>query len=396
MAVRAQAERLAARHRVTVVAPHRLYLPLARYSGKRREVPPGPFAERECTPSGELAIVRPRQLHVPVAWSLSDPFFMVRGILTAARRTGRPDLLHGHWLHPHGAATVRAARTLRRPAVLTAHGRDVARFDWPDGAYYRRHSLAAAHAADRVICVSRVLRDRLAELGVPARRLVVIPNGVDLARFTPRDRTGARAALGARLGAVLAAASGARLLVFAGELLPVKQVDRLLSALAELARDPASPPHVLAIVGAGPEESRLHTLTSELGLANAVVWAGQRPHAEMPVWLAAADLFVLPSASEGLPLVVPEALACGTPVVASRVGGIPECITDGVSGLLVEPHGVATLAAGLRAAATRSWDPAALAAAARPLGWDAQVERIEAVYRDVLGRDGGNGWRRGR
>ncbi len=310
---------------------------------------------------------------------------MTRGILAAARAGRRPDLLHGHWLHPQGTAAANAARALGRPAVLTAHGTDVARFDGPGGAYYRTHSLAAARAAARVICVSGAMRDRLADLGVAAERLVVIPNGVDLERFTPRERAAARAEIAAALGPAVAGGERGPLLVFAGELLPVKQVDRLLRAVKELAAGAAAPLRVaLALAGGGPEEDRLRTLARELGLGDAVVFTGQRPHAEMPAWLAAADLLVLPSASEGLPLVVPEALAAGTPVVASRVGGIPECVAEGVTGVLVPPEGDAELAAGLRAALTRTWDRAALAAAARPFGWDAQVARIEAVYYEVL------------
>jgi glycosyltransferase involved in cell wall biosynthesis len=384
LAVRAQVERLAARHRVTVVAPYRLYPPLGRYAAKRREVPPGPAAERERIGPHELRIVRPRQVHVPGLWPLLDPYFMVRGILAAAKESGRPDLLHGHWLHPQGAATAAAARALGRPVVLTAHGRDVARFDWPDGAYYQRHSLAAANAAACVICVSRAIRDRLAEVGVPGERLVVIPNGVDLARFTPRERAAARAELAAVLGPAIAAGECGPLLVFAGELLPVKQADRLIRSVAQLSAARDTEPVALALAGAGPEEDRLRALAHELGLDDAVVFAGQRPHAEMPAWLAAADLLVLPSESEGLPLVIPEALAAGTPVVASRVGGIPECLEDGVTGVLVPPHGDAELAHGIRAALARSWDRAGLVAAARLFGWDAQVARIEAVYREAL------------
>jgi len=386
LAVRAQVERLAARHHVTVVAPYRLFPPLGRYATKRREVPPDAAEEHEAIAGGsELRIVRPRQPHVPGLWRILDPHFMTRGILAAVRSGRHPDLLHGHWLHPQGTAAAAAARALGRPVVLTAHGTDVARFDWPGGAYYRRHSLAAAQAAARVICVSGAMRDRLAALGVAAERLVVIPNGVDLASFRPRARAAARAELASVLGPAIAAGERGPLLVFAGELLPVKQVDRLLRAVKELAAGGAAPLRVaLALAGGGPEEERLRALARELELGDAVVFAGQRPHGEMPVWLAAADLLALPSASEGLPLVVPEALAAGTPVVASRVGGIPECVADQVTGVLVPAQGDTELAAGLRAALTRGWDRAALAAAAHPFGWDAQVARIEAVYREVL------------
>jgi glycosyltransferase involved in cell wall biosynthesis len=104
----------------------------------------------------------------------------------------------------------------------------------------------------------------------------------------------------------------------------------------------------------------------------------------MPHWLAAGDLMVLPSASEGLPLVVLESLAAGTPVVASRIGGIPDCVTEGVNGILVDPSGVDSLAAGLRTALGMKWDRGVVRASAVPFGWDAQVAKLEALYASVL------------
>lgn len=372
VAVRAQVERLAARgHRLTVVAPYRRFLPLARYAAKRREIPAGPGDEVE---SERVRILRPRHLHVPGAWRLLDPLAVLVAILAAAAREGRPDLLHGHWLHPHGLAAAVAGRLLGRPVVLTAHGSDVARLAGPaHAAYYRRAMRAAVGHARATICVSRAIADVLPELGAPPGRLHVIPNGVDLERFRPRDRAACRSELGVD--------PAGRLLVFAGNLVPLKQVDRLLRALAAL------PDRAVraAIIGEGPEEPALRALATGLGLADRVRFAGRRPHAEVPLWLAAADLAVLPSASEGMPLVIPEALASGTPVVASRVGGVPECLEDGVTGVLVDPAGVESLAAGLAAALARPWDRDALAAAARRFGWDTIVGEIEGVYARILG-----------
>ena len=125
----------------------------------------------------------------------------------------------------------------------------------------------------------------------------------------------------------------------------------------------------LAIVGDGSEAPALNEFAIEHHLGPRVLFAGLRPHREIATWLAAADDVVLPSATEGLPLVVLEALAAGTPVVASRVGGIPECIREGETGLLVDPKGVAPLAETLLTALGRTWDRARIRAAAEPFGW---------------------------
>lgn len=385
LAVRAQVERLARRgHRVTVVAPYRLYLPLRRYAVKRREIPPEARVERQ----GAIQIFRPRHLHLPGLWRLVDPLAVAVALLGGAlrSRSGPLAVVHAHWLHPHGFAAALVGRLLRRPVILTAHGSDVGRLIGNDAhaGYYRRAMLAAVRRAEAVVCVSRAIAERLAALGAPRERLIVIPNGIDLERFQPRDRNTCRAEIARTYGtSLVSTSSDSRLLLFAGDLVPVKQVDRLLRAVATLGKAQGASAFRLVIAGEGSERDRLRALAAELDLGDRVTFAGRRPHAEMPTWLAAADVAVLPSASEGLPLFILEALASGTPVVASRVGGVPECVEDGVTGILVDPVTVEGLAAGLARALARSWDRAALAAAARPFSWDVITGRLETLYNSL-------------
>jgi len=386
LAVRAQVERLAPRHRLTVVAPFRIYPPIGRYRPKMGEVPSGPTDETELgLPS--VRILRPRHYHLPFLWPWTDPLGVELGLRSALGRAGRPDLLHGHWLHPHGWAAARVGKRSGIPVVLTAHGQDVARLDNPAAPHpsqYRAMVRAACARAAAVICVSQAMRDRLASLLEPDfDRLHVIPNGVDLEHFRPVERAVARATLRRTSAGSAVLAADRRLLVFAGDLLPVKQVDRLLHALALLA--PSMPDLALAIVGDGAESDSLAEVIRVQHLGARILFAGLRPHREIPTWLAAADVFVLPSATEGLPLVVLEALAAGTPVVASRVGGIPECIQEGETGLLVDPKGVAPLAEALVTALGRTWDRARIRAAAEPFGWEAQTAKLEQIYRAVVG-----------
>ena len=387
LAVRAQVERLAPHHRMTVVAPFRIYPPFGRYRTKMREIPAEPPDETALDlPS--VRVLRPRQVHLPLLWTWTDLLAIELGLKSALARVGRPDLLHGHWLHPHGSAVAAVGHAAGIPVVLTAHGRDVARLDAPQDPRahpYRAAVRAACARAAAVICVSQAMADRLAAFIDPTGdRLHVIPNGVELEHFRPLERGAARAALRRPAGNSPVLAGDRRLIVFAGELAAVKQVDRLLHALALLA--PSVPEVALAIVGDGPESAALESLTAEHHLGGRVLFAGLRPHREVATWLAAGDVFVLPSATEGLPLVVPEALAAGTPVVASRVGGIPECVQPGENGLLVDPTGVAPLAEALRAALTRSWDRARIRASAESFGWDAQVAKLERVYQSVARR----------
>ena len=193
--------------------------------------------------------------------------------------------------------------------------------------------VAAGRAAGGLLAVSGALRDDMAALGMPGERIRVHHTGIDLEAFRPVDRTAARAALGV---------SGP-LLVTAGALLERKGQALAIEALKRL------PGATLLLVGDGPDRGRLERLAEGLP----VRFLGTRPHAELPALLAAADVMVLPTRSEGLANVWVEALACGTPVVTCDVGGArevfdhpacgrlvprdPAAIADAVSDLLAEP-----------------------------------------------------------
>ena len=179
--------------------------------------------------------------------------------------------------------------------------------------------------ARAVIVPSRYFREIVAGWGVPEQKLRVIYNAVDLASYTdlsPRKEVQERFGLSGRV--VLTAA----------RLTSWKGVDRLIAALS--AWREAVPGTNLVVVGDGPQRANLERLAQATGVAEAVHFIGQVPHERMPFYLRAADVFVLYSGYEGLPHVLLEAMAAGVPVVASRKGGIPEVVEDGVTGLLVE------------------------------------------------------------
>ena len=196
----------------------------------------------------------------------------------------------------------------------------------------------AGRYADRFCGVSR---DVIAAAGaygtIRRRKLAHVPNGIDTAAFAAAeaDRPAVRAALGI--------APDAPVIGTVGRLAEVKQQGVLIRAFARII--PAFPTARLVLVGDGPLRAELEGLARSLGLGGAVLFAGYQPNPER--YLAAMDVFVLPSRAEAMPLVIPEAWAAGRPVVASRVGGIPELIEDGKTGLLVEPGDVDGLAARL-------------------------------------------------
>ena len=221
----------------------------------------------------------------------------------------------------------------------------------------------ALRRAARVIAVSETLRQDAVALGIPEEKIRVIGNGIDPDLFHPQDRTEARRALGLpKYGP---------LLVSVGTLSRRKGFHLVMEAMARLKK--RWPSLRFALVGGdgaeGAMSAELKALATKLGIADRVIFAGPRKSAELAPWYRAADLFVLPTEHEGSPNVVLEALACGTPVVATPVGSIPELI-DAETGLLVERE-VDAIAEGLATALNRSWDPDRVCArvAARP--WSA-------------------------
>ena len=247
----------------------------------------------------------------------------------AALRRLCPDIVHGH-----NATSLQysllAKRFTRAKVVITCHGRGKADHREPAPELWAR--------VDRVVCVSEaVARD--APTAVPEDRLCVVRNGVDAAAPT-LSREAARSTLG--LGAEFTAIIVARIDRLKGH-------ETLLRAWADVLR--AHPSAVLLIVGDGSERQAMEQLAVELGITGRRATIGKEGgvrflgfRSDVADLLAAADLFVLPSLSEGLPLSILEAMSHGLPIVATDVGGIPELITEGIEGLLVRPKDGAGLA----------------------------------------------------
>ncbi len=221
------------------------------------------------------------------------------------------DLVHAHYGFHSGLVPALAGRA---PMIVTFHGDDA--LSEPDRTplhrmLQRRTIASAAH----VVAVSNPVRRRLIDdLGARPEKISVIPCGVDTSVFKPRPRSDARARLGI--------ADNARVALFIGRLTDAKGA----GLIREAARKLCDVRFVL--IGEGPCT----------WMAPNCKFLGSVPHSEVPCWLNASDVLLLPSDSEGTPVCVLEALASEVPVVASRVGGIPDLIQDGITGLLIPPR----------------------------------------------------------
>jgi glycosyltransferase involved in cell wall biosynthesis len=255
-------------------------------------------------------------VEVTIAPMPDDPPWSTLQTATALVAQGGVDLLHAHLPRAHLLAGL-VGRLTDVPVLTTIHARQLATLD------LEVHRLTGSHLS--MVC--RQSYFHALGLGVDARLASCEPNGVDTHAFRPRPRgrDGLRAALGI--------AAEAPLVGFVGRLSPEKGPEVLLRALLVLRTQ--CPAAQVVFVGEGPMRAELQALAEALGVAGAVHFAGAR--ADMPRVYAEFDVLACSSHTEAMPLAVLEAMACGVPVVASRVGGVPEIVEPGRSGCLVAP-----------------------------------------------------------
>jgi glycosyltransferase involved in cell wall biosynthesis len=285
-------------------------------------------------------------------------------------RAAHYDCVLASWAYPDAVAAGWLARRMGIPYVVKVHGSDL---NVQASHTLRRWQIRSSlRGADAVIAVSHALADKVTALGVDRSHVHVIYNGVDDALFARGSRREARVHLG--LSAEMP------LLLYVGNLKSSKGCLDLLEAFpAVLAMQPGAR---LVYVGAGPARATLLERVSALGCTSRVQLVDAVAHAALGDWFRAADLLCLPSHNEGVPNVVLEAMSCGTPVVASRVGGIPEVVPE-YAGILVPAHAIEALSAALLEATRRTWDSARIATHAGNFRWEDNVDQLERVLLDA-------------
>lgn len=321
----------------------------------------GHYAEFARAPLREerdgVQVDHPRFLVIPKVGRNLTPAFLFRSAAKAIRRMQREgyefDLIDAHFFYPDGVAAVRLGELFGKPVFVTARGSDInvmARHPGP-----RRMIADAARKATASITVSESLKRAMVnDLGVPQEKVFVFRNGVDLKLFQPVDRDVARNKLGMTRRTVLSV----------GNLVELKGHDLVIRALLEL------PDVDLWIIGEGEERERLVSLIHQLNLDDRARLIGNVTQARLRDYYGAADALVLASSREGWPNVLLESMACGTPVVATRVGGTPEIVKSRDAGALIEERTPQAIATGLRTLLRDPPQPEAVRAYAMHYGWD--------------------------
>ena len=325
-----------------------------------------------------IEIYRPKAWCPPGVGRRWDSLAMARAalpILAKLRAAGRCDLIDAHFAWPDGHAASLLGRALRVPWTITLRGTEPRHLQEPA---LRPRICAALNGAARLFSVCQALRSEAEAAGVPARRLTVVPNGVDCTRFVPLPRAAARARLGLE--------PEARVLCSVGGLVERKGFQRVIGLMPRLlTRFPSL--HYLIAGGGGPEGDRraaLEAQAAQLGVGERVHFLGPLAPSALAVPLSAADVFVLPSRNEGWANVLLEALACGTPVVASDVGGTREVLGAPGLGLLFPWHDDGALFDRLSEALCAPWSRDALVRHAKTQSWDTRVTQLVEVFRTLV------------
>ena len=378
--VRHLAAELQTRASVSVVAPVPFAPPIACMPRWRmlRSIP-------RRAADGQMPVFHPRFIVVPGLELLNGLNYCLGtlGLLRSLVRDRAIEVLHAHCAYPDGVGVALAAAALRLPFVVTAHGSDINVYAEKPGV--RPQLRWALRRAAAVIAVSRAIGAKIRALAPElGERIIHIPcAAADPRVFAVRDRAQARGRL--------MLDQGARVVLYAGQLVPIKQLDTLVRAWALLRQaGRIAPPDRLVLVGAGRMKETLQSIAHSAHLTELVTLVGEVPQGELSDWLCAANVFCLPSRNEGTPNVVVEALASGRPVVASAVGGIPELVRPAVNGFLVSPGSAPALAEGLAAALAHSWDAAQIAVTVSGYTWDVLAQRNAELLSRVAG-----GWASG-
>ncbi|MFC0590809.1 glycosyltransferase [Novosphingobium aquiterrae] len=321
---------------------------------------------------GGVRVLHPRFRLIPSIGAHRNARAEAAGVLPLARRLHAEapfDVVDAQFFYPDGPAAVAVAKALGLPVSIKARGADI--HHWGTAPATREQVLAAGLAADGLLAVSQGLVDDMVALGMPRERIAVHRTGLNADLFRPYDRRMCRDQLG--LGREL------KILACIGALIPRKGQRFAIQALQDI------PDAVLLIAGTGADENALKNLTERLGLKRRVHFLGSVPHGDLPIILNAADVFVLPTASEGLANAWVEALACGTPVVTTPLPGAQELITDPDFGRLV-PREAEAIAAAVNTILAAPPSPERVQEAVAGFSWQANADALVAHWRRLAGR----------
>lgn len=375
-----QLECLKKRYDIKVLAPYP-YVPKLRFlkSYKFSEVP---FKEKI---SG-IEVYRPKYFMFPRNIFTNkiinivlvvEAFFSYtssKKVIDKLAKEWRFDIIHSHGFVPDSVMASKIGERYSKPLIVTLHGEDVTKYS--KKALLRGLSRKVLKECDRVICVSRSLRDEIYRSKLSDKDIEIIPSGYNARRFKPLGMEKCRKKL--------SLPKDKKIILFVGHLVERKGLVYLVKALKILKGKNSN--FLCCIVGKGVLERGLKKMADSMGIKNNILFAGQKDPDEIPLWMNASDLLVLPSLNEGLANVLSEAMACAKPVVATKVAGAPEIVTED-TGFLVMPKDENGLAAKISLAMGRKWNKERLLSRAKEFSAAESAAKMAKIY-DSFGTEG--------
>lgn len=324
-----------------------------------------------------LEVKHPRYKTYPKILKTFDGDFIYQGARKIALELHAKyqfDLIDGHWAYPDGYAVMKIAQELGLPYTITIRGDDISIFADIPGR--REKIITTLQNASQVIGVCKALCDRAIEVAGVEDKCTVIGNGIDITRFQAIDRQQARDQLGLP--------SDKKLILSVGHLCERKGFHIIIDALKKL-QDSGRNDITLAIVGgAGEEGDFLNTLEDKASQCSpdSVLFTGAKPPADLPIWYSAANIFCLASSREGWANVLMEALACGTPVVATNIWGTPEIVTHDALGILTDRN-AEDFAASIDKALSTDYDRQKLIDHVKTRTWDKVADEVLSCFEHI-------------
>lgn len=325
-----------------------------------------------------ITVHSPKYLLIPKLSENYHAFFMTLGISRFIRKLHQKigfDVVNSHWLYPDSVAMAKVLENIPIPHIATGLGCDINHETYqPVKGQKILDTLASCEA---ITVVSKNLKQELVNHNIDENKITVIPNGIDTHHFGIQNKDSCRKSLGIY--------SKRPVVLYVGRLSEEKNVSTLIRATSILVQKNIK--MMLYLVGDGPLNSQLNDLVNELGIKNSVKFVGKVSHDQVSLWMGAADYFCLPSLREGCPNVILEALSSGKPVIASRVGAIPDVVTER-SGILFTPGNTDELSNSLKAAFEGDWSPLKISNSVKNLSWEHAAHHYTEIFEQATKRQG--------
>jgi teichuronic acid biosynthesis glycosyltransferase TuaC len=318
-----------------------------------------------------LDVYRPRFVLIPKFGGAQNPERIARAIIPLVRNLHeqRPfDLIDTEFFYPDGPAAMRISEALDIPFTIKARGADI--HHWGSDPKCLLQILAAADKAAALLAVSGALKEDMRALGMDGDRITVHYTGLDQDKFKPVDRASVKRELGI----------DGPLFISVGALIKRKNQALVIDAMTSF------PDATLMLAGTGEEEKAYRAKSKALGVEDRIRFLGNVPHHELPKLVAAADIAILPSRSEGLANAWVEALSCGTPIIISEAGGARELVRSDMAGQIVEQDSAAIVNA-IKAMFANPPAQQDVRDTVRDFSWKTNGDALVKLFGDIVKRE---------